>query len=171
MHRSSFFSMQKFKTNYLKNLQNLKILDIGSYDSSGDSFNYRSIFDEDTWEYVGMDLKEGPNVDLVVSDVYMWGEIPNESFDVVISGQAFEHMEFFWKSIEEITRILKKGGCCCIIAPSSGPVHKNPVDCFRFTADGMAEIGKYAGLKILETYTNTTKESNPWFDSVLIAKK
>lgn len=171
MHRSSFFSMQKFKTNYLKNIENLKILDIGSYDSSGDSFNYGTIFNEDTWEYVGMDLKEGPNVDLVVSDVYVWEEIPNESFDVVISGQAFEHMEFFWKAIEEVTRILKNGGYCCIIVPSSGPVHKNPVDCFRFTSDGMAEIGKYAGLEILESYTNTTEESSPWYDSVLIAKK
>ena len=171
MHRSSFFSMQNYKNHYLINLENLKILDIGSYDSSGTSFNYRSIFDENTWEYVGMDLKEGPNVDLVVSDVYKWDEIPNESFDLVISGQAFEHMEFFWKAIEEIARILKNGGYCCIIAPSSGPVHKNPLDCFRFTSDGMAEIGKYAGLEILETYTNNTEESSPWHDSVLIAKK
>ena len=171
MHRSSFFSMQKFKTDYFKNIENLKILDIGSYDSSGDSFNYRSIFNEDTYEYVGMDLKEGPNVDLVVSDVYLWDEIPDESFDLVISGQAFEHMEFFWKAIVEITRVLKNGGYCCIIAPSSGPVHKNPVDCFRFTSDGMAAIGEYAGLKILETYTNTSDESSPWYDSVLIAKK
>ena len=171
MHRSSFFSMQKFKNDYLINLKNIKILDIGSYDSSGTSFNYRSIFDENTWEYVGMDLKGGPNVDLVVSDVYKWDEIPDESFDLVISGQAFEHMEFFWKAIEEIARILKNGGYCCIIAPSSGPVHKNPLDCFRFTSDGMAEMGKYAGLKILETYTNNTEESSPWYDSVLIAKK
>ena len=171
MHRSSFFSMQKFKTNYLKNLENLKILDIGSYDSSGTSFNYRSIFDEKSWEYVGMDLKEGPNVDLTVLDLYNWEEIQSGSFDVVISGQAFEHMEFFWKAIEEITRILKNGGYCCIIAPSSGPVHKNPVDCFRFTSEGMAEIGRYAGLEILETYTNTTEESNPWFDSIIKTKK
>lgn len=171
MHRSSFLSMKKFKNDYLKNQKKIKILDIGSYDSSGSSFNYRGIFEEEGWEYVGMDLKEGPNVDIIVSDIYCWEEIQNETFDVVISGQAFEHMEFFWKGIKEISRILKIGGYCCIIAPSSGPVHKNPVDCFRFTSDGMEEIAKYGGLKILETYTNNSEESSPWYDSVLIAKK
>lgn len=171
MHRSSFFAMKKFKNKYLNNNDVLKILDIGSYDSSGTSFNYRSIFDNDNWEYIGMDLKEGPNVDLIVSDMYDWKEIPNETFDVVISGQAFEHMEFFWRAIGEVSRILKYGGYCCIIAPSSGPVHKNPLDCFRFTSDGMKEIAKYVDLTILEAYTNSHEESSPWFDSVLIAKK
>ncbi len=64
-----------------------------------------------------MDIQEGPNVDIVVSDIYNWIEIEDSSFDVVISGQAFEHMEFFWKAIKEIERILKPGGLCCIIAP------------------------------------------------------
>ena len=44
----------------------------------------------------------------MVLDIYNWIEIPDESYDVVISGQAFEHMEFFWKSIIEIKRILNR---------------------------------------------------------------
>ena len=171
MHRSSYLSMQKFKKKYLENQTKLKILDVGSYDSSGSSFNYRQLFNDERWEYFGMDLKDGPNVDIIVSDVYNWKEIENETYDVIISGQAFEHMEFFWKAIKEISRILKTGGYCCIIAPSSGPVHKNPVDCYRFTSEGMEEIAKYGGLTILETYTNNKEESSPWHDSVLIAKK
>lgn len=171
MHRSSFLTMKKFKEDYLKNYNNLKILDVGSYDSSESSFNYGILFNEENWEYVGMDLKEGPNVDLVVSDMYNWAEISDESFDIVISGQAFEHMEFFWLVIKEISRVLKFGGYSCIIAPSSGPVHKNPVDCYRFTSDGMRKIAEYANLEIIESYSNIRQESGPWFDSVLIAKK
>ena len=67
-----------------------------------------------------MDIQKGPNIDIVVSDIYNWIEIEDNSFDVVVSGQAFEHMEFFWKAIKEIERILKPGGLCCIIAPSAG---------------------------------------------------
>ena len=74
-------------------------------------------------------------------------------------------------TIKEVERILKPGGFCCIIAPSSGPVHKNPFDCFRFKDDGMRAIADYAGLEVIECYTNENDISNPWYDSVLIAKK
>lgn len=168
MHQSSFLAMEKFKDKYLDKNSTLDILDIGSYDSNEKPFNYGLLFNEKNWNYSGMDIREGPNVDVVVSDIYNWIEIPDESYDVVISGQAFEHMEFFWKAIVEIERILKPEGFCCIIAPSTGPVHRNPFDCFRFTAEGMRAMGEYAGLNVLESYTQT---SPVWNDSVLISKK
>ena len=168
MHQSSFLAMEKFKNQYLDKDSVLDILDIGSFDSNEKPFNYGLLFNEKNWNYSGMDIREGPNVDLVVSDIYNWIEIDDESYDVVISGQAFEHMEFFWKAIAEIERILKHGGFCCIIAPSTGPVHRNPFDCFRFTSDGMCAMGEYAGLDVLESYTQTALV---WNDSVLVAKK
>ena len=168
MHQSSFSAMERFKEQYLDKNSILDILDVGSFDTNSDSFNYGFLFNEKNWNYTGMDIKEGPNVDLVVSDIYNWFGIKDETYDVVISGQAFEHMEFFWKTIVEIERILKPQGLCCIIAPSTGPVHRNPYDCFRFTDDGMKAIGKYAGLEVLESYTQT---SPIWNDSVLICRK
>ena len=168
MHESSFLAMTKFKNQYLDKNSNLDILDIGSFDSNPKPFNYSLLFNEKKWNYTGMDIREGSNVDLVVSDIYNWIEIKDKSYDVVVSGQAFEHMEFFWKTIVEIERILKANGFCCIIAPSTGPVHRNPYDCFRFTDDGMKAIGKYAGLEVLENYTQT---SPVWNDSVLICRK
>lgn len=168
MHQSSFSAMERFKEQYLDKNSILDILDVGSFDANSDPFNYGFLFNEKNWNYTGMDIKEGPNVDLVVSDIYNWFGIKDETYDVVISGQAFEHMEFFWKTIVEIERILKPQGLCCIIAPSTGPVHRNPYDCFRFTDDGMKAIGKYAGLEVLESYTQT---SPIWNDSVLICRK
>ena len=172
MHKSSFQAMEKFKDNYLDKYSKINILDIGSYDGSDTSYNYgRFLKIEKNWNYHGMDIQEGPNVDIVVSDIYNWIEIEDNSYDVVISGQAFEHMEFFWKSIKEIERILKPGGLCCIIAPSAGSVHKNPYDCFRFFDNGMRAIANYAGLQVLECYTNNDKISHPWYDNILIARK
>ena len=158
MHKSSFQSMEKFKNNYLNPEDSLNILDIGSYDASDTSYNYGRFLREDNWKYRGM-------------DIYNWIEIEDSSFDVVISGQAFEHMEFFWKAIKEIERILKPGGLCCIIAPSAGPVHKNPYDCFRFTDNGMKQVANYVGLQTLECYVNDDEIAYPWYDCVLIARK
>jgi SAM-dependent methyltransferase len=97
---------------------------------------------------------------------------------VVISGQALEHIEFFWLTMLEISRILKPGGLCCLIAPSAGPEHRFPVDCWRFYRDGMAALGKWAGFEILASETgdavaeNTfSDDSELWRDSMLVARQ
>ena len=76
-----------------------------------------------------MDMTPGKNVDIVLPSPYRWRGIESNSVDVLISGQAFEHIEFFWITMLEIARVLKPGGLCCIIAPSGGAEHKYPVDC------------------------------------------
>jgi hypothetical protein len=44
--------------------------------------------------------------------------LPGGYADVVISGQAFEHIEFFWLSWRETVRVLRQGGLIFLIAPS-----------------------------------------------------
>ena len=170
MHKSSIMKMEYFKNIYLNPSDELKILDIGSFDKTG-NYNYKVILNEEKWTYTGLDLKEGNNVDIVIKDPYDWPEIDDNSYDVIVSGQTLEHSEFFWKTMEEINRILKPGGLCCIIVPSSGPVHRNPVDCYRFTEEGVISLAKYVKFDILESGTNTDSISHPWYDSFLIAKK
>lgn len=167
MHPSSYETMEKFCKNYLNKDKQLKILDIGSFDSKGD-YNYSNIFNAPNWDYKGLDLKPGNNVDIVVDDPYFWIEIEDNSFDVIISGQSFEHNEFFWLTLEQIKRILKPEGLLCIIVPSTGPVHRSPVDCYRFKEDAMKGMAKYIDFEILETPTN---DIPLWKDSCLIARK
>ncbi|MBN1638297.1 MAG: methyltransferase domain-containing protein [Ignavibacteriales bacterium] len=177
MHQSSYEKMRYFREKYLSNMEerNLKIMDFGSMNING---NYQPIFNSKKWEYVGVDMASGPGVDIVIKRVYFWDGIPSNSFDVVISGQTFEHSEYFWLSILEIRRILKYGGLCCIIAPSSGPEHRYPVDCYRFYTDGIKAIAKFAGLNILEAETEwepkqeyPDKSGEIWKDTILIGQK
>ena len=107
MHPTSYEKMEYFKNTYLNPEKELKILDIGSFDKTG-NYNYSLIMNEEKWTYHGLDLSEGKNVDIVVKDPYVWREIEDETYDVVISGQAFEHIEFFWLTMEQINRVLKK---------------------------------------------------------------
>lgn len=156
-----------------KVLSNLKIFDIGSMDING---SYRKIFDNEKWTYFGVDMQVGNNVDIAVGNPYRWDEIKSSSADVVISGQAFEHIEYFWLTMLEIERILKPCGKLFLIAPSSGPEHGYPVDCWRFYKDGMIALAKFADLKIIEAGTQWSDLdysdcSNQWHDSFLICEK
>ncbi len=176
MHQSSLKKMKAFKEKYLNALEGkkIKIMDLGSQDVNG---SYKPIFDVPGWQYVGVDAAPGKNVDLVLPSPYRWTQVPSNSVDVVISGQAFEHIEFFWLTALEIRRVLKDSGLCCIIAPSSGFEHRYPVDCWRFYPDGFTALAEFSGLHPVEVYTQWDDEegyrdsSNAWHDSVLIASK
>jgi SAM-dependent methyltransferase len=174
MHVTSYENMKKFREKYLADYQgkNIHILDIGSQDING---TYKPLFSENKWDYQGLDICAGKNVDIVVKDIYNWKEIKSNSYDVIVSGQAFEHIEFFWLTMKEIARVLNNSGLCCIIAPSSGFEHKFPVDCWRFYEDGMAALARYASLELIEVHTFREPElygvENLWQDTVLVCKK
>ena len=116
-------------------------------------------------------------MDIVLKNPYKWTEIRSRSADVLISGQAFEHIEFFWITMLEIERVLKPGGLCCIIAPSGGFEHRYPVDCWRFYPDGFTALARFARLDVLEVSTQwqpdprCTDDSNAWQDTMLVCKK
>jgi GT2 family glycosyltransferase/2-polyprenyl-3-methyl-5-hydroxy-6-metoxy-1,4-benzoquinol methylase len=105
------------------------------------------------FSYAGLDLQPGPNVDYVPKNPYAWPELEDEYFDVIISGQAFEHKEFPWLIINEMKKKLKINGLICIVAPSRRPEHKYPVDCWRHYPDGFRALAKWAGLRVLEAKT------------------
>ena len=171
MHKSSYLKMQYFKETYLNPNKELKILDIGSFDKDG-NYNYGLILNEKKWTYHGLDLKQGNNIDIVVENAYDWeDEIEDETYDLVISGQAFEHIEFFWLTLEQVKRVLKPGGLFFLIVPSTGPVHKNPYDCYRFNENAMKAMAKYINFRVIEYGTNFDKISDPWYDTFLVAKK
>ena len=146
MHKSTWLRMKWFVEHYITE-PGKKILDIGSYDVNG---SYKNLFTEREIQYVGLDVVEGPNVDVVVEQSYTWDCIEDESFDYIISGQAFEHIEFPWLTIKEIYKKLKVGGVICIIAPNSTPEHKYPLDCYRYFGDGLSALAKWAGFTVLD---------------------
>ncbi|MCK7580742.1 MAG: methyltransferase domain-containing protein [Chromatiales bacterium] len=128
----------------------MTILDIGAYDVNA---SYRPLFGKSGWTYQGVDIAAGPNVDVVLDSVY---EFPFESnsVDVIVSGQTFEHVEFFWLTWQEMARVLKPGGHIILIAPSRGQEHRFPVDCWRFYPDGFRALGKLGKLEVLEVQTS-----------------
>ena len=174
MHESSFKKMSELFEQYLCSSEEgtRSVLDFGSYDVNG---TYKNIFPSSKWDYKGIDLQEGPNVDYVFQNPYVWSGIKDNSIDLVVSGQALEHCEFPWLIFEETKRVLKCSGKCIFIAPSSGHEHKYPVDCWRIYPDGMKALCKHAGLEVLHCETDWNPkiyndESHLWKDTSLVAE-
>ncbi len=176
MHQSSFNIMTCFRKLVEKQClqEKLTVLDVGSHGVNG---TYKEIFiDSVKYVYTGLDVNPGPNVDYVPSDPYDWPELQDESFDVIISGQAFEHIEYPWLIIKEMNRVLKTNGLMCIVAPSRGPEHKYPVDCWRYYPDGFRALAKWANLEVLDAKTTWGKSgftdgSDQWGDTFCILYK
>jgi hypothetical protein len=176
MHQSSMAAMEGFVATHLAPFRGkpLRILDVGSLDVNG---TYRPLFDDPHWHYTGLDLEAGPGADVVIESPYSWRSMKARSFDVVVSGQAFEHIEFPWITILEITRLLVDGGLVCIIVPSGGHEHRYPLDCWRFYPDGAQALARWGDLEVLSVSTawvpvrDYDDDSAAWADTVLVARK
>jgi len=164
MHTQSLFQMGAFIFRYLNRDEKLKILDVGSMDLGDGGNNYRNYLVCPNWEYNGLDIGPGKNVDIVSKDPYHF-PVADGTYDVVISGQVMEHVEDIYAWIKEIARVLKPGGIVCIIVPCGWGEHRHPVDCWRVYPDGMRFIlTKVAGLKEEKIYCESP-------DTVGIARK
>lgn len=176
MHQSSMGAMARFVEGHLASRRGrqLSVLDVGSMDVNG---SYRTLFDDPAWSYTGVDMAPGAGVDKVLPGPYDWSNIQTASFDVVVSGQAFEHIEYPWVTILEVARILRPGGLVCIIVPSAGYEHRYPVDCWRYYPDGLRALARWADLDVIDAATDWepagdySDDSALWADSVLVAAK
>jgi SAM-dependent methyltransferase len=171
MHLSSLQHMKQLVDAYLDRSRPLRVLDLGSYDVNG---TYRTLFDSPEWTYTGLDLSAGPGVDVVLKDPYRF-PLASQSFDLVISGQAFEHVEMFWQSWLEMLRVTRTGGMLFLIAPSRGPEHRFPQDCWRFYPDGYRALAKWGACGLVEVHTDWEPHPDPdsshWGDTVGVFRK
>ena len=157
MHKSAMLRMEWFIHNYIPEKQHIRVLDVGSFDVNG---SYRNLFDGMDVTYIGLDMSAGPNVDYVPQDPYVWDGLEDESFDFIISGNAFEHIEYPWLTICEIYKKLKNGGFACILAPNSLAEHRYPVDCYRYFSDGFRALAKWGGFDVIDVTVSGVPDEN-----------
>jgi SAM-dependent methyltransferase len=176
MHDSAFAKAQLFRRAYLAPYERemLAILDVGSAVVAAGHRSNREAFANPSWRYVGLDIEAGLNVDVAVSDPYDWREVASASVDVVACSQVLEHTEFFWITILEIGRVLKPNGLAFIVAPGSGPLHRFPVDCWRFYDDGLPALARWAELAVVESrvqWRPVYRRGNQWRDAAAILQR
>lgn len=100
------------KKRYPRFFKHVNVLDIGSLDING---NNRYLFED--YKYIGVDMGEGKNVD-VVSKCHLYDS--PISFDVVISTECFEHDPHWRETIANCTRLLAEGGLFIFSCATTG---------------------------------------------------
>ena len=164
MHASSYENMRYCRDRYIstdlhRRSAPLKILDIGGADVNG---SYRELFPEPEFHYRSADIDANSAVDIPMHDPHRI-PVPDKSMDIVVSGQALEHAEFFWLLFAEMVRITADDGLIFLIAPSAGQIHRFPVDCYRFYPDGFRALAKYTDTLVVDIWLD---ERGPWCDLV-----
>lgn len=93
------------------------IIEMGSYDVNG---SIRKIFSGA--KHTGVDLCEGPGVDLVLSGHEV--SLPDDSFELAVSCESFEHNPMWKETFRNMLRMTKPGGWVLFTCASKGrPEH------------------------------------------------
>ena len=116
-HKEQIDYINKIKTQFPEFFTNKKVLGIGTFNVCGTEDEYFTDCD-----YSGLDLGEGPGVDIICpAQDY---DAPDNTFDVIISCECFEHNPFYKETIQNAYRMLKPGGMFLFTCATTGrPVH------------------------------------------------
>jgi hypothetical protein len=139
-----------------KSYRKLNFLDVGGRDGETYLLNYYKNFEKNLnyekdkekffsiYNYFYIDLC--PNLkkesNAVVGDICnekLLDEHPHfiNHFDMIYSNEVFEHLKKPWIACFNINKMLKDNGECITIVPFSQRYHESPVDCFRYSHEGI----------------------------------
>jgi hypothetical protein len=142
----------------------LRVLDVGGAHVSG---SYRPLFDVFEPDYTVLDLDQVEGSDPVSEPDGRISGIDGQ-FDVVIAGHTLEQSARFWRIFEEMVRLCADDGLIVVIAPSAGPIHSGPVDCYRFLPDSMNALAELSGTHLIDTWRDAR---GPFHDLVGVFRK
>jgi len=112
-HTEQINYVNKIKNKLPNFFNNKKVLGIGTFDVCGSEDSFF-----DNCDYQGLDLGEGPGVDIVCpAQDY---DAPDGSYDVIISCECFEHNPYYKETIINTVRLLKSGGLFLFTCATTG---------------------------------------------------
>lgn len=167
MHITAMENGKRFAERYLDPTRYQFILDVGSFDVNG---SLREVFNQPLWQYVGMDKDGTPenNVDVLLNEDGTF-PFPDDTFDALTSSSCLEHDATFWRTFQEMIRVIRPGGLIYIMVPSQGRYHAYPIDCYRFLKDFHSAMAlTFPAVELLEQYITPNCE---WEDNIGIYRK
>lgn len=110
-------------------LKNRRVLEISgnSWQWLADRADYRSV------SFPEFDICQGPL---------------NESFDLIIAEQVFEHLTYPLRAARNVHAMLNPGGRFLITTPFLFKIHYAPIDCSRWSPQGMKYFLEEAGFPL-----------------------
>jgi SAM-dependent methyltransferase len=136
MHQSvyEFF----IENSVIEEFHGKRVLDVGPGNASVRPFIERFLRPR---EYIGVDIKHGKYVDLIVPAERLVKYFGPESFDALIATELLEHVLDWRCVINNMKTVLKRGGCMYITTRSLGyPYHGYLHDLWRYELEDMVKI-------------------------------
>jgi len=125
-HKQQFDFVQKVKLKYPTYFFQKKVLEVGSLNINGTVRDFFSYCD-----YLGIDVGEGPSVDLVCEGQTL--DHPENTYDTTVSCECFEHNPFWVETFKNMHRMTKSNGlvfmsCATTGRPEHGTTRTSPKD-------------------------------------------
>ena len=129
-----------------------RVLELGTKRLYSERTSMHKHFVPHASEFLGADILDGDDVDIVADVHSLSGTVGKESFDIIISCSSFEHFKYPRLAAHQIMATLKVGGCLFIQTHQSFPLHSAPFDYFRFSREALAGVfGTKMGFEALAT--------------------
>ncbi len=127
-----------------QDVRGLRVLDVGCGDRRNEAMLSGAA------EVVGFDLPENPRADMHGSIDAI--PVPDASFDVVLCIQVLEHVPDPAAAVQELRRVVRPGGRVLLSTHGIYPLHPNPDDLWRWTAQGLERLfltnGQWASVTV-----------------------
>lgn|SRR5574341_31023 len=121
------------------NVADRSVLEVGSLDFNGTV--RETVMPRAPETYIGVDLLEGPGVDVVCSADRLVERFGENRFDLILTTEMMEHVENWRGAIDNMKRVLKPQGHLILTTRSIGtPYHGYPFDYWRYELSDMQKI-------------------------------
>ncbi len=147
-HQSCIDFGNKFiKEDYVKGKT---VIEVGACQVNG---SLRSIAESfRPYNYIGVDIKNGPGVDLVCNAENLIDKFGYNKFDIVICSELLEHVRNWKKVIHNLKQILRPDGILIITTRSRGTgYHAFPCDYWRYEISDMKALFSDFNILVLES--------------------
>ena len=116
-----------------------RVLEVGSLDVNGSVRG--DVVALGPAEYVGIDIRPGPGVDVVCDAGDLVARFGDNAFDVVISTELLEHARDWRRIISNIKRVTRAHGVMIVSTRSYGvDFHRQPFDYWRYQKEDFEAI-------------------------------
>lgn len=105
--------VERLKQKYQSHFVGTRVLEVGSLNING---TVRVFFDN--CDYLGIDVGEGPGVDLVCQGQDL--KHPDNTYDVSISCECFEHNPYWVETFQNMIRMTKSDGLVVMSCATTG---------------------------------------------------
>lgn len=131
-----------------------RVLEVGAQNVNGSARPYAER--HGAAEYLGVDIAEGPGVDVLCDVETLVERFGEERFDLVLCTEVLEHVRDWRMALSNLKRVLTGGGTLLITTRSIGfHYHGYPQDFWRFEPEDIRVLMGDMTLEVLEDDTSS----------------